>query len=72
MEKILALGLTESLHKRLAYLKGETIIALADYTKTHPLSGPALTNAARRQKIPAFREKGVWKIPANFNYEART
>jgi len=72
MEKILALGLTESLHKRLAYLKGETIIALADYTKTHSLSGPALTNAARRQKIPAFREKGVWKIPANFNYEART
>ena len=66
MEKILVAGLTESLHKRLAYLKGETIISLADYTKTHALSGPALTNAARRQKIPAFREKGVWKIPENF------
>lgn len=66
MEKILALGLTESLHKRIAYLKGETIIPLADYTKKHSLSGPALSNAARRQKIPAFREKGVWKIPENF------
>src|SRR3989344_5765746 len=68
MERALALGLMESLHKRLAYLKGEIIIPLADYTKKHSLSGPALSNAARRQKIPAFREKGVWKIPENFKY----
>jgi Fic family protein len=66
MEKILVLGLMESLHKRLAYLQGETIVPLADYTKKHSLSGPALTNAARRQKIPAFREKGVWKISEGF------
>ena len=66
IEKILVFGLTESLHKRIAYLKGETIIPLADYTKKHSLSGPALSNAARRQKIPAIREKGVWKIPENF------
>ena len=66
MEKILVLGLMESLHKRTAYLKSETIIPLADYTKKHSLSGPALSNAARRQKIPAFREKGVWKISENF------
>ena len=71
MEKILVLGLTESLHKRIAYLKSETIIPLADYTKKHSLSGPALSNAARRQKIPAFREKGVWKIPENFKYSPR-
>jgi len=71
MERILVLGLTESLHKRIAYLKGETIVPLADYTKKHSLSGPALTNAARRQKIPAFREKGVWKIPENFKYSPR-
>ncbi len=66
IEKILLIGLMESLHKRLAYLKGEIIIPLADYTKKHSLSGPALSNAARRQKIPAFREKGVWKIPESF------
>ncbi|MBI2633731.1 MAG: Fic family protein [Parcubacteria group bacterium] len=70
MEKILALGLMESLHKRIAYLRSETIIPLANYTKKHSLSGPALSNAARRQKIPAFREKGVWKIPENFKYQA--
>lgn len=69
MEKIVALGLMESLHKRIAYLKGETIITLADYRKKHERSAPALSNAARRQNIPAFREKGVWKIGESFKYE---
>lgn len=70
IEKILMLGLMESLHKRITYLKSETIIPLSDYTKKYSLSGPALSNAARRQKIPAFREKGVWKIPGSFKYKA--
>lgn len=71
MEKILALGLTESLHKRITYLKSEIIIPLADYTKQHKLSGPALANAARRQKIPAFRERGVWKIPESYKFRPK-
>jgi Fic family protein len=62
MEKVLTLGVMESLHKRLAYLRGATIVTLADHAKRHGQSGPAATNAARRQTIPAFREKGVWKI----------
>ena len=66
LEKILVLGLAESLHKRLAYLAGDEIVPLATYIKKHNLSAPALTNAARRQKIPAFREKGVWKTATNF------
>lgn len=66
MEKIIALALTESLHKRIAYLKDERIITLADYTKAHKKSAPAILNAARRQNIPAFREKGVWKIGEKF------
>lgn len=66
MEKILVLALLESLHKRIAYLKGEAVVTLSDYIKKHGLSAPALSNAARRQKIPAFREKGVWKIAASF------
>lgn len=69
MEKILALSLMESLHKRITYLKGDKIITLSDYVKNNSKSGPALANAARRQKIPAFREKGVWKITENFIYE---
>ena len=66
MEDIMALALVESLHKRLSYLQGEAIIRLSDYIKQHGLSAPAVTNAARRQTIPAFREKGVWKIGEGF------
>ncbi len=69
MEKIIALALMESLHKRITYLKGEKIITLADYVKQNNKSAPALANAARRQNIPAFRERGVWKIAENSVYE---
>lgn len=62
MEKILALAILESLHKRIAYLRHEEIVPLADVAKTHTSSIHSLLNAARRQTIPAFREKGVWKI----------
>ncbi|MXW63756.1 MAG: Fic family protein [Bacteroidetes bacterium SB0662_bin_6] len=68
MENMLAAALTESLHKRLSYLRGEVIIRLSDYIRRHGLSAPAITNAARRQTIPAFREKGVWKIGTEFVY----
>jgi len=66
MEKVLSLALMESLHKRIAYLKGEEIIRLSEYAKNNPRSVHALLNAARRQNIPAFREKGVWKIESSF------
>lgn len=66
MEKVLSLALTESLYKRLTYLKGEKIITLSEYAKQHGKKAPALFNAARRQNIPAFREKGVWKISEQF------
>ena len=69
MEKIIALALMESLHKRIAYLKGEKIITLSEYTRQHKKSAPALLNAARRQNLPAFREKGVWKISEEFRYK---
>src|SRR3989338_6359324 len=62
IEKILALSLLHSLHKRLAYLRGEEIVTLADFAKTHPSSLQTLLNSARRQSIPAFREEGVWMI----------
>ena len=62
MERILALALLESLHKRLSYLRGDVIVRLSEYVKRRGLSAPAVTNAARRQTVPAFREKGVWKI----------
>lgn len=62
MDVLLALALTESFHKRLAYLKSLKIMTVNDYAKTQPDSVNALLNAARRQSIPAFREKGKWMV----------
>ncbi len=62
MIRIFELALLESLHKRLAYLNSMKIIPLADYRDTQNKSSHTLLNSARRQTIPAFREKGVWKI----------
>lgn len=62
MERIISLALMESLHKRMAYLKGLKIITLTDYAKSIGKTSPAILNAATRQTIPAFRERGVWKI----------
>lgn len=65
MEKIFTLALMESLHKRIAHLRGGRIMTLADYARAHKASNHALANAARRQTIAAFRERGVWKIAEN-------
>jgi fido (protein-threonine AMPylation protein) len=63
MEKIVALALLESLHKRIAYLRGDHIVTLAGYArKQNKKSMTTLINAAKRQTIPAFRERGVWNI----------
>lgn len=62
LDRQLSLALIESLHKRVAYLKGQEIVSLVGYAKTRDESINSLINAARRQTIPAFREKGVWKI----------
>lgn len=66
MEKVIALALIESLHKRIAYLEGSEIINLSDYVRNNALKAPTVFNAARRQSIPAFRERGVWKIARDY------
>lgn len=71
MERVIALALMESLSKRITYLKGQKVITLSEYTKINKLSAPGMINAARRQNIPAFREKGVWKIGEDFIYNSR-
>jgi Fic family protein len=62
MATLLSRALRESLHKRLAYLHGKSIIKLTDYSRDHRLRSNAQLNAAKRQAIPAFRERGVWMI----------
>lgn len=71
MERTVALALTESLHKRLAYMRGQEIVSLAEYAKQANQSVNVMLNMAGRQTIQAFREKGTWKIgdikPDEFN-----
>lgn len=62
MERIIGRALTESYHKRLAYMEGKKIITLKEYAKTATDSASNLLNKAERQTIEAFQEKGVWKI----------
>lgn len=62
MEEIVGRALTNSYHKRLAYLEGKKIVTLAEYAKSNKLSHSNLINKATRQTIDAFLEKGIWKI----------
>lgn len=62
LDNLLSLSLMESLNKRITYLKGLEIVTLTDHAKQTGESPNVLLNAARRQTVPAFREKGIWKI----------
>jgi len=62
MEVMVSQALTNSYHKRLAYLEGKNIIKLSDFAKQSDYSHQNLLNKAKRQTIEAFTEKGVWKI----------
>lgn len=65
MEEIVGKALTNSYHKRLAYLESKKIITLNDHAKNNKLSHSNLINKAKRQSIEAFLEKEVWKIGIN-------
>ncbi len=61
-EHILAVLLKESLHKRIAYLRGEEIVLLSVLAKEDRRHTPqVIANAAKKQSLPAFRERGRWK-----------
>ena len=62
MEEIIGKALTNSYHKRLAYLEDKKIITLVEYAKNNKLSHSNLINKAGRQTIEAFLERNVWKI----------
>ena len=62
MEEIVGKSLTNSYHKRLAYLEGMRIMTLAEYAKKYKVSHSNLLNKANRQTIEVFLEKGIWKI----------
>jgi Fic family protein len=62
MEEIVALALTSSYHKRLAYLENKSIISLKEFAEKNGMSYTNALNKAKRQTIEAFMERGEWKI----------
>ena len=52
----------ESLHRRIAFLAGLTVHTVTDEARRTGVRANSLLNQARRQTIPAFRERGIWKI----------
>jgi Fic family protein len=62
MEVIVGKALTNSYHKRLAFMEDKEIITLREYARRISISHSNAINKARRQTIEAFHEKGVWKI----------
>ena len=62
MEEIVGLALLNSYHKRITYMEHKKIITLKEYSENHKDSYSNLLNKAHRQTIPAFLERGVWKI----------
>jgi|TARA_Y100000310_G_scaffold222332_1_gene224056 Fic family protein len=62
-EHIIALLLKESLHKRIAYLESDKIVPISRLSKDHSKhSSQVISNAAKKQSLPAFRERGRWKV----------
>ncbi|MBC8323594.1 MAG: Fic family protein [Candidatus Marinimicrobia bacterium] len=62
MEEIIGKAITNSYHKRLAYLDGLEIMTLNEYAQRNNISHSNLINKAKRQTVDAFIEKGIWKI----------
>lgn len=64
---LLALLLTESLHKRIAILTSRRIVPLSGWAKAAKQNPSAVLNKAKRQTIPAFRVREKWMIDADYD-----
>lgn len=68
MTRLLALLLLESMHKRIAMVTSRRVISLANWARAADVRGPAASNKARRQTIPAFRLRDRWMIAEEFSH----
>lgn len=66
LEDYLSLLLLEALHKYITILDNKKLIPLTDWAKAHDTSPAAILNKAKRQTIPAFRQRGQWMIRTDF------
>jgi len=64
---LLALLLSESLHKRITVLAGRRAVPLATWVKQAGVGASSAANKAARQTIPAFRLRDKWVIDAQLS-----
>lgn len=66
LEEYLSLLLLESLNKYITIINGEKTMPLVDWAKKNKTSSASVLNKAKRQTIPAFRQRGQWRIAEGF------
>lgn len=66
IEDYLELLVLESLNKYITIMNGAKIIAVVDWAKKNKVSAAAILNKAKRQTVPAFRQRGQWMISERF------
>ncbi len=66
LEEYLSLLLLESLNKYITIINGEKTVPLVDWAKKNKVSPASVLNKAKRQTIPAFRQRGQWRIAEGF------
>ena len=66
LEEYLSLLLLEALNKYITIMRGEKTIPLTEWAKNHQVSSTSILNKAKRQTIPAFRQRGQWMIAEGF------
>ena len=66
LESYLSLLLLESLNKYITIMEGRKIIPLVDWASNNGASPAAVLNKAKRQTIPAFRQRGQWMVAEDF------
>lgn len=65
-ETHLSVLMLESLNRRITYLRGAPIGTVTDVARSIGLKPNVALNQSRRQVIPAFRERGIWKIATDY------
>ncbi len=66
LEEYLELLLLEALNKYITIMNGVKTVTLVDWAKKNKVSSAAILNKAKRQTVPAFRQRGQWMIAENF------
>ena len=66
LEDYLSLLLIEALNKYIAIIGGKRIVPVTEWAKKAGVASAAILNKAKRQTVPAFRQRGQWRIEEVF------